>query len=577
MNPYTLSALGGFVNQLVPEVILGLAACVLFLGGTWRVKRQVWGLVATAALIAAGIALVVSMQSVPRIEQTHEQIGQLTGEAKMAAQEKLDATLYASPVLFSQLALFFKVVALITGVLMVWFSWDEAGEEHAAEYHGCLLLIVAGMCITGAANDLITLFLALELVSIPTYILLYLPRSDAPAQEAAMKYFMLSIFSSALLLFGFSYLYGVTGTTNITAITEALSKARIELAETGATGRSASWQGLTLVALVMVVSGLGFRITAVPFHFYAPDVYQGTTTGAAALLAFVPKVVGFAALLRVLGFVPTVLGGSAALAVSEQVPMLLWIMAAVTMSLGNVLALLQDNVKRMLAYSSVAHAGYMLIGLAVAPRLANGAGEAIGGVEALLFYLLAYGAMTVGVFAVISYLSTSARSVENVDDLAGLGKSHPGLALVMVLFLFSLIGMPLTGGFTGKFLLFFDAMGLPSSGSLPGLTDFAREQMAVQAKLYRILVLIGALNAAIGAWYYLRIAAVMYLREAIEPLPRPRPAPVLGTIGVCAVLTLWLGIWSDPILDAVCAAVPHRGSESRIVAPALLERDLAGR
>jgi NADH-quinone oxidoreductase subunit N len=577
VNPSTLSALAGFVKQLMPEVILGLAACVLFLGGTWRVRRHVWGLFALAALAAALVALVVTVQSHPRIELTYEQIGQLGGEEKAGELEKLNATLHASPVLFTHMALFFKVVALITGVLLVLFSWDEAGEEHAAEYHGCLLLIVAGTCITGAANDLITLFLALELISIPTYVLLYLPRNDATAQEAAMKYFMLSIFSSALLLFGFSYLYGVTGTTNLTAITETLSRARTELTEMGVAGRSASWQGLTLVALVMVVAGLGFRITAVPFHFYAPDVYQGTTTGAAALLAVIPKVAGFAALLRVLGFLPSVLGGPAGLAMGEQVPMLLWIMAAVTMSLGNILALLQDNVKRLLAYSSVAHAGYMLIGLAVAPRLAGGPGEAVGGVEALLFYLVAYGAMTVGAFAVLYYLSTTGRSVENVDDLAGLGKSHPGLALLMVLFLFSFIGIPLTGGFVGKFLLFFDAMGLSSGSALPELTDLAREQMAVQARLYRILALIGAINAAVGAWYYLRIAAVMYLREAIEPLPRPRPAPVLGTIGACAVLTLWLGVYPDPLLKAMTATVPRRAAEGRLAMPAVPDRDLAGR
>jgi NADH-quinone oxidoreductase subunit N len=240
-------------------------------------------------------------------------------------------------------------------------------------------------------------------------------------------------------------------------------------------------------------------------------------------------------------------------------------MAAVTMSLGNILALLQDNVKRMLAYSSVAHAGYMLIGLAVAPHLAAALrpgetaapGSAVGGVEATLFYLIAYGAMTTGAFAVLYYLGTSGRSVENIDDLAGLGKSHPGVALLMVLFLFSLIGMPLTAGFVGKFLLFFDAMGLPSAGALSGLTDQDRVEMISKARLCRILALIGAINAAVGAWYYLRVAAVMYLREAIEPLPRLRPAPVLGTIAVCAALTLGIGVYSEPMLKAVQHAVPR--------------------
>jgi NADH-quinone oxidoreductase subunit N len=573
VTPSITEALTGFVLHLVPEVILGLMACVLFLGATFRVRRHVWGIVALTSLAAAGVALAVTARAVPTTEAVHARLGELSGDEQTAGREALAATVYAAPVLFTRLALFFKVLALAAGAVFVLFSWDEPGDDHAAEYHGCLLLIIAGTCLTGAANDLVTLFLALELVSIPTYILLYLPRSDAAAQEAAMKYFMLSIFSSALLLFGFSYLYGVTGTTNLPAITEALGKARADLPE--AAGRTASWQGLTLVALVMVVAGLGFRITAVPFHFYAPDVYQGTTTGMAALLAFVPKVVGFAALLRVLGFLPAVMGGAVSAAMGEQVPVLLWIMAAVTMSLGNILALLQDNVKRLLAYSSVAHAGYMLIGLAVAPRLGGAPGEAVGGVEALLFYLVAYGGMTVGAFAILHHLSTPARPVENVDDLAGLGKSHPGMALLMVLFLFSLIGMPLTAGFMGKFLLFFNAMGLSSGAA--GLSDAARAQLAEQARLYRLLALIGAVNAAVGAWYYLRIAAVMYLREGIEPLPKPRPAPVLGAIWACALVTLVLGVYPSPVVRAVQDAVPHRQAERPAAALPAPERDVAER
>src|SRR5262249_38471446 len=162
----------------------------------------------------------------------------------------------------------------------------------AAEYHGCILVTTAGLCLVGSANDLVTLFLALEMISIPTYVLLYLPRGGAPVQEAAMKYFLLSVFSSGLLLFGFSYLYGMVGTTNLPALAEGLDRTR-----------ASGLPGVALVALVMVVAGLGFRITAVPFHFYAPDVYQGAPTSGAALLAFVPKAAGFVALLRVLGFV----------------------------------------------------------------------------------------------------------------------------------------------------------------------------------------------------------------------------------------------------------------------------------
>jgi NADH-quinone oxidoreductase subunit N len=213
-------------------------------------------------------------------------------------------------------------------------------------------------------------------------------------------------------------------------------------------------------------------------------------------------------------------------------------MAAVTMSLGNVLALLQDNIKRLLAYSSVAHAGYMLIGLAAAPKLLPVSGT-IGGVEALWFYLVAYGGMTVGAFAVLHYLSTKTRPVEKVDDLAGLSRSHPLTALVMVLFVLSLIGIPLTAGFAGKFFLFGGAMSVP------------------RERLFTILALIGMLNAAVGGWYYLRIAVVMYLRETAERRPKVQPRPVLAAILVCAAVTLALGVYPPLLLNVTEAAAPR--------------------
>ncbi len=524
MNDSLLNALTGYVTECLPEAILGAAACVLFLGGTWLHCRIRWGVFALLALAAAGVALALHPVTVYPSEQ------------------KAAAALFAGPVWFDRFALLFRVVALVGGAVLVLLSWDELPDRQAAEYHGCLLVMVAGMGLTAAANELITLFLALELISIPTYVALYLPRADAPAQEAAMKYFLLSVFSSAFLLFGFSYLYGLAGTTNLPALTEALSR------------NSGTLPGVALVALVMVVAGLGFKITAVPFHFYAPDVYQGTATANAALLAFIPKVAGFAALARVLGFLPYTFDGrpltegvASGLMLGDQVPVLFWILAAVTMTLGNVLALLQDNVKRLLAYSSVAHAGYMLIGLAVAPRLPAEASTPIGGVEAVLFYLVAYGGMTVGAFAVLSYLSTKERPVETADDLAGLARSHPGVALLMSLFLFSLIGIPLTAGFMGKFLLFSGALLVPFSLDNPVSLD--------QRNLYIILALIGALNAAVGGWYYLRLVAAMYLRDPLNPIAKGRIRPVLLAAWACALVTLTAGVYPEPLKQAAVNAV----------------------
>ena len=498
-----IAALLGSYRFILPEIVLGVAACVIYLAGTFRAGRNLFGGLALLGLACAGLAL------------------GLNAGARYDSAEVARAGTYAGPVVHDGLALFIKLIALGGGAILVLLSWNELPERQAADYHACLLILLAGTCLTGAANDLVTMFLALELISIPTYIMLYLPRHDTAAQEAALKYFLLSIFSSALLLFGFSYLYGLAGTTNLPTLFDTAQRAEAR-----------DLPGIAQVAVILVVAGLGFRITAVPFHFYAPDVYEGTATPMAALLAFVPKVAGFVALLRLLGFL---LPGAtesglhqAGTALSAQTPILLWFLAAITMTLGNVLALLQDNLKRLLAYSSVAHAGYMLIALAAAPYL-RGSTDTAGpdGVEALLFYLVAYGSMTIGAFGVIVYLNSGERPVESVDDLAGLSRSHPGVALLMVLFLFSLIGIPLTAGFTGKLMVFFGAMAVPS---------------AAHTGLFRTLALIGVVNAAIGAWYYLRIIAVMYLRTPVRPLEKRGAWPALATLWICGVLTLGLSI-----------------------------------
>jgi NADH-quinone oxidoreductase subunit N len=553
VNPNLITALTGFFPYLIPEMILGAAACVLFIGGTIRAHRHLWGGVALASLIVAGLVLMWS--PLPHFESA----------------SAADAVRYASPVLLDRLALLLRAVSIIGGIILVLVCWDATPENRAADYHACLLLMVAGMGLSAAANELITLFLALELTSIPTYLILYLGKStrpeeaiDAPAQEAAMKYFLLSIFSSALTLFGFSYLYGLAGTTNLPGLADAFRRAN-QLVVPMENAAPSPLMGMGMIALVMVVAGLGFRLTAVPFHFYAPDVYQGTTTPNAAVLAFVPKVAGFAALVRVLGFVlpslsQEVFAANAAQPIlSDQLPVLLWIIAAVTMTLGNILGLLQDNLRRLLAYSSVAHAGYMLIGLAVAPTLLGASNSMVDGVDTVFFYLVAYGAMTIGAFGVLHYLDTTGQRAATMDDLAGLSRTRPGMALLMILFLFSLIGIPLTAGFMGKFLLFAGALDVPANPDLAASLE--------QRKLFITLAVMAAINAAIGGWYYLRIAAVMYLRE---PSPfvdnvsdkRERSWPVLVAVWLCALLTLGIGVYPASLKQAVQAAVPRQTDTS---------------
>jgi NADH-quinone oxidoreductase subunit N len=403
-------------------------------------------------------------------------------------------------------------------------SWNGVPAQRGAEHHACLLLLTAGLNLVGLANDLIGLFLALELISIPTYALLYTYRTDARAQEASLKYFLLSIFSSALLLYGFSLLYGVSGATNFNQISKVLMEVDLK-----------SWQLVLITSLVMIIAGLSFRITAAPFHFYAPDVYQGTDTFSASLLSFVPKLAGFWALyLLAIDVILSNLNQGGKERLEAVMPLiggfsfLCWIMAIVSMFLGNLMALLQENLRRMMAYSGVAHAGYMLIALGVGDR----------GTQALWFYLVIYGLMTLGVFAGLLYLGTRDRPVEHVDDLSGLARSHPMIALLLAICLFSLTGMPATAGFFAKFNLFLAAWG-------SGLYH------------YQLIAVLLAVNAAIAAWYYLRIVGVMYLRQPIKPLAPEPNAPGLAGLVICSLLCVLLFLAPSTLWNQV--APRHQG------------------
>ena len=510
MENDVISTLNGVYTRVLPEIILVVTACIVFLGGTVRANRHIWAAVSFMGIVLAGAFIPVSLPDSESVK------------------------LFVSPIYSDSLAQFFRWLSLSLGILFVFLFWNQISDKFAGELFGCLLIVLAGLSLTCAANDLITLFIALEMISIPTYIMLYLPKTDSKAQEAALKYFMLSVFSSALLLFGFSYLYGMTGTTNLSVILHSLNQV-------------SSQESLPIIghlAMIMIVAGLGFKITAVPFHFYAPDVYQGTSDTMAAFLAVVPKVAGFVAIVRVFGLVlPSIVPTSTVnlgMGLSSQTPILLWFLAAITMTLGNVFALLQTNLKRILAYSSVAHAGYMLVALAAVPYLNHLDGDIIHktgprGVDAVLYYLIAYASMTIGVFAVLALVNKSERPVETIDDLAGLGQTHPAIGLMMTVFLFSLIGIPFTAGFTGKLYIFFDVISItnPVSASGTGSNPVV---------LFRVLALIAAVNAAIGAWYYLRMISVMFLRGAVEPVKPGKNLPGLITIILCVVLTVGLSI-----------------------------------
>lgn len=349
------------------------------------------------------------------------------------------------------------------------------------EFYAFFLFSLCGLMLVASADDLIWLFLALELTSLPTYVMVGISTARTRSQEAAVKYFFLGAFGAATFLMGFALLYGAAGTTHLFGDAGVASVLAENVAASGSIGT------LATMGMVLSIIGLCFKIAAVPMHFYTADVYQGAAPGVSAMLAFVPKAAGVFALVLLLAAVGWTFG-NAGDALPAEIRTILWVIAAATMIAGNVLALLQQSVKRMLAYSSVSHSGYLLVGLIAGPAAA---GDPLGtsGIGAALFYLLCYGCMNLGTFAVLSALQRSGEEVETVDDLRGLCATHPAMGYAMVLCSLSLLGLPPLLGFWGKLWLFTSAI---SAGEI-------------------LLVVILGLASAISAFYYLRIAGACFL------------------------------------------------------------------
>ena len=419
-----------------------------------------------------------------------------------------EAGQYVGPVAITGMSEYVKLLSYGVGALLVLLQWptDRAASGNSSlfvgregpEYFGLMLLAFAGVSLVAGADDLILLFLGVELASIPTYIMLSISRPLAVAQEATLKYFFLGAFSAALTLFGLSFLFGVSGSLSLGVISQTLAANM---------GSASPW---VLLATITIVVGLAFKLAAFPMHFYAPDVYTGAATPMTALLSFVPKTAGLVALIKVLFAVR----GAPEMAMAPSITTLLWIVAVLSMTIGNVLGLMQHNIKRMMACSSIAHSGYMLTGVLVA--LSSGGNVQIAALQGVLFYLTAYGLMNAGVFAVLMMIPAKvdpfayegkvppATSAETFAELTGTGRRDPMLGLIMAVCCFSLIGIPLTIGFFGKLLLIRPAL----------------------MSHYYWLVIILVINAAISAGYYLRVVAAMFLREprALETTAGDVPA-----------------------------------------------------
>jgi NADH-quinone oxidoreductase subunit N len=414
-----------------------------------------------------------------------------------------DGRAFRDMVLLDSYALFFHLLICYASALVVMLSMDYLGRMggESGEYYGLLLFSTAGMMLMASAGDLIVVFLSLELMSLSLYVLAGLFKTRLSSSEASMKYFLLGAFATAFLLYGIALIYGATGSTNLDRIAAA----------------ARGGDPLLLVGLGLLLVGFGFKISSVPFHMWAPDVYEGAPTSITTLIATGSKAAAFAALIRVL---VVALRGA-----QPDWSALLWGVAALSMTVGNVVALAQSNLKRMLAYSSIAHVGYMLMGL-----VAGGS----AGAGAVLFYLLAYTFTTIGAFGVIALCARSGEEAVEVGDYAGLARRHPVLAVTLTLFLLSLIGIPPLAGFVSKFYLF---------GS------------AVRAG-YLWLTVIAVLNSAIAAYYYLRVIVYMYMRDAEGEGLVVAPSFAGGlALAIALVGIVLLGVIPAPFADLAQAAV----------------------
>ncbi len=415
---------------------------------------------------------------------------------------------FSGSVVLDNFATFFKMTFLVAAGLTVLISdkyMEREGCNHG-ELYPLILFTVVGMMLMASGTDLMTIFLGLEVMSVSLYVLAGFNRANKKSNEAGLKYFLLGAFSTGFLLYGMALIYGATGTTRLYKIAAIVGQMTLPSAN------------IMLVAgMLLMMTGFAFKIAAAPFHMWTPDVYEGAPTPMTAFMSAGPKAAGFAALLRLfLVALPTL---------QVEWSQVLWVLAVLTMTVGNITALRQDNIKRVLAYSSIAHAGYALVGFAAG----NGTGTA-----GILFYMLSYAFMNIGAFAIIILVAKKGETNGNVSDFAGLGFKRPLLAVVMTIFLFSLAGMPPTAGFIGKFYLF--------SGAIQ--------------KGYIWLAIIGVLNSAASVYYYLRVMVYMYMKEPTEEFDWVQVTPSIAlALAIAVAGSLIPGIVPSYILQFAQAAV----------------------
>jgi NADH-quinone oxidoreductase subunit N len=472
---YGINIVSGFTDyvRILPELVLSFFGIVIMLLDPVLDKRQ-------SQRTLGGLALV----------------GSLIGIWATLYSAKLPGLAFWDMVKVDAFSVFFHflVITITAVVVLTSYEYMEVQNIRAGEYYALILFGAVGMCLMSSAVELVLVFIALEISSISTYILAGFRRHAAISSESSIKYFLLGSFATAFFLYGVALMFGATGSTSIAVIADTLNSQAVPV--------------LAFAGVALMFVGLAFKVAAAPFHIWTPDVYEGAPAPVVGFMSTAPKAAVFAVLLRIMfeAHAPGRLS-------------LIWVVAALSMTIGNVAALVQNNVKRLLAYSSIAHAGYLLVAFAALPD---------NGIPAAMFYTAAYAAMNVGAFAVISHFAGNGERNVSLEDYAGMGRRSPILAATLTIFLLSLIGIPITGGFFAKFYVF---------------------SAALQADLVW-LTIIGVLNSAVGAYYYLRIIVMMYMREPREETPiAPIPLALGAALTVSLGATIYLGVLPGDVLQ----------------------------
>ncbi len=484
------------ISAIAPEIMLAITGTLVMLYDSFVPKqRYVTGAVSLIGILFSAFLLYL-----------------MWGDSNNSAD-------WNGMVVNDNLRISFSFVFLFVSAMTILISsiWTDRENVPVGEYHALLMFATVGMMFMASGNDLVIIFLGLETLSIATYVMAGLRKSDLRSNESAMKYFILGSFATGFLLYGMALIYGATGSTNITEIAVLVN--------------NPNFPALLLIGGAMLIIGFGFKIASVPFHIWTPDVYEGAPTPITGFMAAGPKAAAFASFMRVfvLGF-PYIEGAQASMALHDSWINALAIMAILTMTVGNFAAIVQNNVKRMLAYSSISHAGYALVGFIGAGMVKPGAARD-SAIAAVAFYMLTYAITNLGAFAIVTLLAQKNDRRTEFEDYNGIGFKSPVLAFSLSLFMLSLLGLPLTAGFMGKVLVFRPAL---EAGGL----------------LLNILVVVAVVNTAISAYYYLRLIVVMFFRERTTEWFAPRIPAALAAVLIITVLGVFgFGIFSDSVID----------------------------